>query len=138
MVEDENSLRYARLGNPIYRKMLLLRFATPPEPLPIDGGLVHRYLVNGLLNFDALKCEGKGEFNMQSNLVNLTYQIELGPGEKLKLPQTLVDTIGPGSWVITIRPTEPPHKTQSSRDHSAFLNSYAPEDEGLYDDDSTW
>ena len=54
VVEDENSLRYARLGNPIYRKMLLLRFATPPEPLPIDGGLVHRYLVDGLLNFDAL------------------------------------------------------------------------------------
>ena len=74
---------------------------------------------------------------MQSNLVNLTYQIELGPGEKLKLPQTRVDTIGPGSWVITIRPTEPTHKTQSIRDHSAFLNSYAPEDEGLYDDDST-
>lgn len=74
---------------------------------------------------------------MQSNLVNLTYQIELGPGEKLKLPQTLVDTIGPGSWVITIRPIEPIHKAQSIRDHSAFLNSYVPEDEGLYDDDST-
>jgi len=54
VVEDENSLHYARIGNPIYRKMLLLRFATPPEPLPIDGGLVHRYLVDGLLNFDAL------------------------------------------------------------------------------------
>lgn len=73
VVEDENSLRYARIGNPIYRKMLLLRFATPPEPLPID----------------------------------------------------------------TIRPTEPTHKPQSIRAHSAFLNSYAPEDEGLYDDDST-
>lgn len=54
VVEDENSLRYARLGNPIYRKMLLLRFAAPPEPLPVDGGLVQRYLVGGLLNFDAL------------------------------------------------------------------------------------
>jgi hypothetical protein len=54
VVEDENSLRYARIGNPIYRKMLLLRFAAPSEPLPVNGGLVHRYLVDGLLNFDAL------------------------------------------------------------------------------------
>lgn len=54
VVEDENRLRYARIGNPIYRKMLLLRFAAPPEPLPVNGGLVHRYLVDGLLNFDAL------------------------------------------------------------------------------------
>lgn len=54
VVEDENTLRYARLGNPIYRKMLLLRFAASPEPLPVDGGVVQRYLVDGLLNFDAL------------------------------------------------------------------------------------
>lgn len=54
VVEDENRLRYARIGNPIYRKMLLQRFAASSEPLPINGGLVHRYLVDGLLNFDAL------------------------------------------------------------------------------------
>ncbi len=32
------------------------------------------------------------------------------------------------SWIDQRRPA------QISRNHSAFLNSYAPEDEGLYDD----
>jgi hypothetical protein len=29
-----------------------------------------------------------------------------------------------------------PPNASAPRDHAAFLNSYAPEDEGLYDDDS--
>ncbi|MFM2380034.1 MAG: hypothetical protein RLZZ143_2614, partial [Cyanobacteriota bacterium] len=42
----------------------------------------------------------------------------------------IVQGIGKGKWVITIQP-----KTLvSDRLHSSFLNSYAPEDEGLYDD----
>ena len=36
---------------------------------------------------------------MQSNLLNVTYEIELRPGEKLALPPTLVDVIGAGRWV---------------------------------------
>ena len=69
---------------------------------------------------------------MQSNLVNLTYEIELQPGEKLALPPTLVDVIGAGRWVVTIRPSETLTSVLPIRNHSAFLNSYAAEDEGLY------
>lgn len=71
---------------------------------------------------------------MQANPVNLTYEIELSPGEKLSLPQALIDSIGPGRWLVTIRPTMTTVVAQPIRDHRAFLNSYAPEDEGLYDD----
>lgn len=71
---------------------------------------------------------------MQSNLLNLTYEIELHPGEKLALPPTLVDAIGAGRWIVTIRPSETVNSVLPIRNHSAFLNSYAPEDEGLYDD----
>jgi hypothetical protein len=69
---------------------------------------------------------------MKSNVVSLTYQIELEPGEELSLPESLVKSLGAGRWLITIQPlaSEAP-----IRDHTAFLNSYAPEDEGLYDDD---
>lgn len=71
---------------------------------------------------------------MQSNLLNLTYEIELQPGEKLALPPTLVEAIGAGRWVVTIRPSETIAPAIPIRNHSALLNSYAPEDEGLYDD----
>ena len=66
---------------------------------------------------------------MKNNLVNLTYEIELKPGEKLTLPESLRAHINAGRWLITIHPLPAP-----CRSHSAFLNSYAPEDEGLYDD----
>ncbi len=69
------------------------------------------------------------------SLLNLTYDVELKPGEKLTLPASLINAIDAGRWLITIRPyaveTMP---TPSIRSHSAFLNSYAPEDEGLYDE----
>lgn len=54
VVEDEEQLQYASIGNPIYRKMLLRRFAPIVEPLPLNGGLIHQYVRNGLLDFDAL------------------------------------------------------------------------------------
>jgi hypothetical protein len=68
---------------------------------------------------------------MESQLINLTYEIELQPGEKLTLPVSLVESVGAGRWVITIQP-----KTTSpiiTRSHEAFLKGYALEDEGLYD-----
>jgi hypothetical protein len=67
---------------------------------------------------------------MKSNLVNLTYRVELNPGEKLLLPEALVESVGAGRWLITVQPLPP----AAMRDHRAFLNGYAPEDEGLYDD----
>jgi hypothetical protein len=69
---------------------------------------------------------------MQSHLVNITYEVELAPGEKLTLPQALVDSIGAGRWVLTLQPLNAATSFLPIRDHSAFLNSYAPEDEGLY------
>jgi hypothetical protein len=79
-------------------------------------------------------CNELKETAMQSNLVNLTYEIELEPGEKLVLPETLVDSIGAGRWIVTVRPFTLPTSLQPIRSHDAFLNSYTPEDEGLYDD----
>ena len=63
-------------------------------------------------------------------LMNLTYEIEIAPGEKLVLPQSLLDSISAGRWVVSFKPAAP----ASMRSHAAFLNSFAPEDEGLYDD----
>ena len=71
---------------------------------------------------------------MKSYLTQLTYEIELQPGEKLALPESLVNTVSEGRWQITIQPLPTNGNSISIRDHSAFLNSYAPSDEGLYDD----
>lgn len=38
------------------------------------------------------------------------------------------------SLAISTESEEPRSSSDVVRDHSAFLNSYAPEDEGLYDD----
>jgi hypothetical protein len=69
---------------------------------------------------------------MKSDLVNLIYEIELQPGEKLALPEALLDSVGAGRWLITVQPILAEPLPPLIRSHSAFLNSYAPEDEGLY------
>ena len=69
---------------------------------------------------------------MNSQLERLIYNIELEPGEKLTLPPELIDCVGEGHWTITVQPAN--DTRQPTRDHSAFLDSYSPEDEGLYDD----
>ena len=70
------------------------------------------------------------ELKMKSQLLQLAFEIELQDGEKLTLPSSIVEGIGKGKWLITIQPKT----TISDRAHDAFLKSYAPEDEGLYDD----
>ena len=69
------------------------------------------------------------------SLLNLTYDIEINPGEKLTLPAALINAVDAGRWLITIQPyaaeTVP---AMPIRSHSAFLTSYIPEDEGLYDE----
>jgi len=66
----------------------------------------------------------------------LIYEIELKPGEKLELPASMLQSVGPGHWRISVERL--PDQTPSLlRDHSAFLSSYVPEDEGLYDADPT-
>jgi hypothetical protein len=64
--------------------------------------------------------------------VKVTYEIELEPGEKLELPASLVESIGPGRWLISVEQVTQ-QRPAPLRDHSAFLSSYVPEDEGLYD-----
>jgi hypothetical protein len=67
---------------------------------------------------------------MPDQVVPLACEVEVLPGEKLRLPSSLADQIGPGRWRITVQPaTDGP-----VRCHAAFLNGYAPEDEGLYDE----
>ncbi len=70
-----------------------------------------------------------------SSQSKFTYEIDLQPGEPLALPPDLATSIGAGRWLITIQPVVPPCSAPlPTRSHQAFLKSYAPEDEGLYDD----
>ena len=71
---------------------------------------------------------------MRSELINLTYEIELQLGEKLSLPESVLENVGAGRWLITIVPVSKTTAPDISRSHEAFLKGYAPEDEGLYDD----
>ncbi len=71
---------------------------------------------------------------MNPPLVNLSCEIELQTGEKLALPDAIVQQIGAGRWLVSIVPITDTAQTSANRYHDAFLNSYAPEDEGLYDD----
>ncbi len=68
---------------------------------------------------------------MQGSPLELTCEVEVGPGEKLTLPNSLVENVGPGRWIITVQSLP---SDFAVRDHTAFLRTYGPEDEGLYDD----
>jgi len=77
----------------------------------------------------------KNTGDVAMSLVNLTYDIEVKPGEKLTLPASLIDAVEAGRWRITIQPYGvAAAPILPIRSHSAFLSSYAPEDEGLYDE----
>ena len=69
---------------------------------------------------------------MKAQLERLTFNIELGRGEKLTLPATLINSVGEGRWTITVQPAD--DTGDAARDHSAFLDSYSTADEGLHDD----
>ena len=71
---------------------------------------------------------------MPTSTNQLTCEIELQPGEKFRLPPALADSVGPGHWLITITPLPPTATPEPIRAHTALLNSYVAEDEGLYDD----
>lgn len=71
---------------------------------------------------------------MESKLTEIIYDIELQAGEALGLPREASEIVGPGRWQVSIRPVDPASGGDAIRNHAAFLNSYAPEDEGLYDD----
>jgi hypothetical protein len=67
---------------------------------------------------------------MKSELVKLTFAIEIDEGEKLTIPDSIGRDIGKGKWLITIEP----NAAEPIRNHNSFLNGYSSEDEGLYDD----
>lgn len=71
---------------------------------------------------------------MKSQPIKLTYEIELQAGEALVLPPELIASVGAGCWLITIQPISTSVASLPTRNHAAFLGSYAPEDEGLYED----
>ncbi len=71
---------------------------------------------------------------MNTQLINLSCEIELQTGEKLTLPDEITNSIGAGRWLISIAPVANAVQTTPIRQHDAFLQGYAPEDEGLYDD----
>jgi hypothetical protein len=66
---------------------------------------------------------------MQDEPVRLTCDIELQPGEQLRLPESLLTRIGPRRWRLAV----PALRRRPVRSHAAFLDGCAPEDEGLYD-----
>jgi hypothetical protein len=59
---------------------------------------------------------------MQHQPLELTYEVDLAPGEKLALADSLLNSVGPGRWIITVQALRP---GSQFRDHSAFLRSYA-------------
>lgn len=71
---------------------------------------------------------------MQSELPEFIYDIQLKPGEPLALPKEASEIVGPGNWQVTIRRSDSSASPKSVRMHDAFMNSFAPEDDGLYDD----
>jgi hypothetical protein len=71
---------------------------------------------------------------MKDSLISLAYEIEIQSDEKITLPEAIVNAVGPGRWLITIQPLDVPPPVMLIRNHSAFLSSYTPADEGLYDD----
>ncbi|MGB3200927.1 MAG: hypothetical protein WBA99_08490 [Nodosilinea sp.] len=71
---------------------------------------------------------------MKSQLLSLSCEIELQPGETFALPPDWMSVLGAGRWKVTIEPLVDEEPASPPRDHTAFLNSYATEDEGIYDD----
>ena len=65
---------------------------------------------------------------MRVTPVKLVFRVAVDPGEKLALPDALLDGVHDGEWLVTIE------RLPSNSLNDSFLRSYAPEDEGLYDD----
>ena len=54
VIDSAKQLPSARIGNPIYRKMLLLRFSSTIDTLSVNGNTIHRFATDGVLDFDGL------------------------------------------------------------------------------------
>lgn len=74
---------------------------------------------------------------MDSKVTEITFDVQLQPGEALSFPPGVPQIVGPGHWLVSIRPADSGSASGPVRSHDAFMNSYAPEDDGLYDDYSS-
>jgi hypothetical protein len=70
----------------------------------------------------------------QSKITEVVYEVDLKPGEAFSLPADVAQILGPGHWRVSITAGGNSHQTMAAGAYTAFLRSYAPEDEGLYDD----
>ncbi|MGI8925349.1 MAG: hypothetical protein ACR2HN_01730 [Tepidiformaceae bacterium] len=69
---------------------------------------------------------------MKAAPVRFVYRVEVEEGEKLCLPEMLVEAVPAGEWLITIEPVA--SGDGAIRNYDAFPRSYSDEHEGLYDD----
>ena len=75
------------------------------------------------------------ELEMSNSTAELSCEIELQPGEQLRLPPALTERVGAGRWLVSVKPVD--EVGAPIRSHAAFLESYDSADEGLYDDCSS-
>jgi hypothetical protein len=85
-----------------------------------------------LYNGDKSRLDRWEVDQLNSDFNEITFDLQLQPGEPLQLPKEAAAIVGPGHWLVSVRPAD--CQSGPVRDHSAFVNSFAPEDEGLYDD----
>lgn len=71
---------------------------------------------------------------MEKEQIELACTVDVGPGERLTIPDSLIAVVGPGRWTVIVRPCDAAAEYQGVRRHDAFLSGYASADEGLYDD----
>ncbi len=69
---------------------------------------------------------------MQTLPLTVTCKISLAAGECMQLPPEVTGLLGEGEWLLMLRRLNP--EEPDIWDPEAFLASYGPEDEGLYDD----
>lgn len=70
---------------------------------------------------------------MKATAKSATYEIEVGPGECLRIPDELTRQFAEGVWVFSVH-AKGSEEDEFVRDYSSLLAGYGPEDEGLYDD----
>ena len=74
-----------------------------------------------------------GRMRVSALPVTYEYEVEIGPGETLRLPEELTSQFTEGTWILSVRAKDN-DADEVIRDYSALLAAYCEEDEGLYDD----
>src|SRR5262245_39323034 len=96
----------------------------------IRSGSASFAVVRCIVELGSRRISSECTRSMDSNVTELSFSVELEPGQKLSLPQSVVDSISPGRWQVSICSLADDAEQGCIRDHSAFLHGYAPEDEG--------